>query len=120
MFYLLENNRIIDSNVSYTKVLPFWEEKEGRLFAKCKSGKSYQVFKYDKIIKQSENVFDLIDWNNDLVRLTFTDGENFIAHCKTNKIDFNDGFYDFEWISAIYKPDGKGNYIKVWERKEEK
>lgn len=31
MFYLLENNRIIDSNISYTKVLPFWEEKEGRI-----------------------------------------------------------------------------------------
>lgn len=119
MFYLLENNRIIDSNVSYTKLLPFWEEKEGRLFAKCKSGKSYQVFKYDKIIKQSENVLDLIDWNNDLVGLTFTDGKSFIACCNLNKSEFNNGFYDVEWISAIYKPDDKGNYIKVWERKEE-
>ena len=120
MFYLLENNRIIDSNVSYTKALPFWEEKEGRLFAKCKSGKSYQVFKYDKIIKRSENVLDLIDWNNDLIRLTFKNGHRLIVYCDISKCEFNDGYYDVEWISAIFKPDDEGNYIKVWERKEEK
>lgn len=122
MFYLLEDNRIIDSQIPYAhaKSLPFWEDKVGHLRAKDRIGKSYQVFKYDKIINRSENVFDLIDWNNDLVRLTFKDRESFIAHCKINKSEFNDGFYDVEWISAIYKPDKKGNYIKVWEREEEK
>ena len=121
MFYLLEDNRIIDSQIPYAhaKSLPFWEDLVGHLRAKDRLGKSYQVFKYDKIIKKSENVFDLIDWNNDLVRLTFTDGESFIVHCKINKSEFNVGFYDVEWISAIYKPDNKGNYIKVWERKQE-
>lgn len=117
MFYLLYDNRIIDSNVSYTKVLPFWEEKEGRLFAKCKSGKSYQVFKYDKIKKQSENVFDLIE-EGDLV-------ENFSTISQVIKIINNtvitslDIPFDVSLIIKIYKPDEKGNYIKVWERKDE-
>ena len=129
MFYLLENNRIIDSNVSYTKALPFWEEKEGRLFAKGKSGKSYQVFKYDKIKKQSENVVDLIDVG-DLVKLDKTLNQVITILKEDKRTIFEIG--DNKWFSfkelnnylnnnrlAIYKPDGKGNYIKVWERKEE-
>jgi hypothetical protein len=124
MFYLLENNRIIDSNVSYTKVLPFWEEKEGRLFAKGKSGKSYQVFKYDKIKKQSENVFDLIEMG-DLLYMPF-DCNGTVVHrfdmfkCyKYNAFHCSIHIVHEKGIFAIYKPDEKGNYINVWEREEE-
>ena len=111
MFYLLENNRIIDSNTLFTKNIPLWEVKDNLLLTK--------PYKYNAIKNQSENVLDLIDWNNDLIRLTFKDGHRLIVYCDISKCDFNDGYYDVEWISAIFKPDDKGNYIKVWERKEE-
>ena len=120
MFYLLENNRIIDSNTLFTKNIPLWEVKDNLLFAKSKNGKLIKPYKYNAIKNQSENVFDLIDWNNDLIRLTFKDGHRLIVYCDISKCEFNDGYYDVEWISAIYKLNEKGNYIKVWERKEEK
>ena len=78
MFYLLEDNRIIDSNTLFTKNIPLWEVKDNLLFAKSKNGKLIKPYKYNAIKNQSENVLDLIDWNNDLVRLTFKDGESFI------------------------------------------
>ena len=112
MFYLLEDNRIIDSQIPYAhaKSLPFWEDKVGHLRAKDRIGKSYQVFKYDKIIKRSENVLDLINKKEDLVKI---DGQIIMA--KT----INGDLRNLSGISAIYKPNRKGNYIKVWERKEE-
>ena len=118
MFYLLEDNRIIEWNGDcIIKEVPkningVYKMKKCIIF---KSETIKDVF----VKKQSGNVFDLIDWNNDLVRLTFKDGKSLIVYCNINKSEFNDGFYDVEWISAIYKPDKKGNYIKVWERKKE-
>lgn len=112
MFYLLYDNRIIDSQKEDVYVYEFqihkWLHKNNE-HKTC----------FGLLKNQSENVFDLIDWNNDLIRLTFKDGHRLIVYCDINKCEFNNGYYDFEWISAIYKPDGEGNYIKVWERKEE-
>lgn len=67
MFYLLENNRIIDSEIPYVyaKWMPFWEAKDGYLFAKDREGKLYHVIANNKIKNQSKNLFDLIeegDW----------------------------------------------------------
>ena len=119
MFYLLENNRIIDSQIPYAhaKSLPFWEDKVGHLRVKDRIGKSYQVFKYDKIIKRSENVLDLIE-EGDLVRVlnTIVKVEEIMKN--TVMATALNVPFDVTMIDAIYKPDDKGNYIKVWERKE--
>lgn len=121
MFYLLEDNRIIDSQIPYAhaKSLPFYEDKTGHLRVKDRIGKSYQVFKYDKIINRSENVFDLVICCQDLIE---TEEGQFYKPLKL-QIDSFVVKYDccvlFNGIKAIYKPDGKGNYIKVWERKDE-
>lgn len=116
MFYLLENNRIIDSNTLFTKNIPLWEVKDNLLFAKSKNGKLIKPYKYNAIKIQSENVFDLIE-KGDLV-------ENFSTISQVFKIINSTIFtpldipFDVSLVIKIYKPDGKGNYIKVWERKE--
>lgn len=124
MFYLLENyNRIIETNSAEwycgrLKVILNEEERykySNHISWNLKDG----YYKYFTVKKQSNNVFDLIDWEQDLVRITWSDKRNFIIDCNINKSDFFDGYYSFEWITAIYKPDNKGNYIKVWEREEE-
>lgn len=61
MFYLLYNNRIIDSNTLFTKNIPLWEVKDNLLFAKSKNGKLIKPYKYNAIKNQSENVFELIE-----------------------------------------------------------
>lgn len=102
MFYLLKDNRIIDS------------QKED-VYAKEYQGHKW-LFKNNEhktclglIKSQSENVFDLINKKEDLVKI---DGQ--IVMAKT----INGDLRNLSGISAIYKPDDKGNYIKVWERKE--
>lgn len=126
MFYLLENNRIIDSNTLFTKNIPLWEVKDNLLFAKSKNGKLIKPYKYNAIKNQSENVFDLIE-EGDLIKddnrvyevREIDDGKDYDG--RKSVISQPAMFRHWEWkIEAIYKPDGKGNYIKVWERKEKK
>lgn len=111
MFYLLENNKIIDSTISYTKNFPFWVEKEGCLFAKSKNDKFVRPYNENKIKKQSENVLDLVE-KEDLIKLKFSDSFNIleVAH-------IGGGVCGMRGIQAIYKPNSKGDYIKVWEAK---
>lgn len=98
MFYLLEDNRIIDSK-------DYWEYAVGI----DKDGKTcYRV----KIKKQSEKVFDLIE-KTDLVKIKFGDSFNILEACH-----IGGGVNGMRGIIAIYKPDSQGNYIKVWEKKD--
>lgn len=124
MFYLLENNRIIDSNMLFTKNIPLWEVKDNLLFAKSKNGKLIKPYKYNAIKNQSENVFDLIE-EGDLLYMPF-DCNGMVVHrfdmfkCyKYNAFHCSIHIVHEKGIFAIYKPDDKGNYIKVWEREEE-
>lgn len=119
MFYLLEDNRIIDSRIPYTSNFPYWEVKDNRLYAKSKNDKIVRPCNENEIKKQSENVFDLIEVG-DLVKFRYG---KIIELC-----DFQDNANNFvnylkdclpEKILAIYKPDANGNYIKVWEKKDE-
>lgn len=64
--------------------------------------------------KQSDNVFDLIDRENDLVKIELLDGYFNIIGVKT----LNGNWKENDRISAIYKPNEKGDYIKVWEAKD--
>ena len=128
MFYLLENNKIIDTikalhNVD--EIIIEEDENEKYLYLVGWLGKHF----CGKIKKQSENVFELIE-EEDLVKLDKTLNQVITILKEDKRTIFEIG--DNKWFSfkelnnylnnnrlAIYKPDDKGNYIKVWERKEE-
>ena len=115
MFYLFENNRIIDSEISYTTNFPYWEIKDNCLFAKSKNDKLVRPCTENKIKKQSEYVYYLIEWENDLVKTK--DGD--IISCKNLYIFYMQEYIKNQFFTAIYKPNANGDYIKVWEREEE-
>lgn len=125
MFYLLDDNSIIDS-----------EELKRKLHLDAKLGiidnelivtlENFPIFRSEsKIKKQSENVYDLIE-NGDIVnyygnlyevkKIEFIQGivymDTAIGLCMPSVTRF------MELLKAIYKPDEKGNYIKAWEKKE--
>jgi hypothetical protein len=106
MFYLLEDNRIIDSQEYFKYAYAY------------KNGITY----YNVTIKkQSENVFDLIEVG-DLVRYeddflgTTLLAEVYMNYGKLSLFDETD-IKNLD-ILAIYKPNSNGNYIKVWEKKD--
>lgn len=129
MFYLLEDNRIIDS-----KNLPYeWKfftvlmsEKDKTIILHCSDPRERQQF---KIKKQSENVYDLIEIGDLIASYRYS------IEGRTNEKEINsvDELYedengvginqccivDYDDICAIYKPDEKENYIKAWEKKDE-
>lgn len=117
MFYLLEDNRIIDS-----------EELKRKLHFDAKVGiidnelivtlENFPIFRSEsKIKKQSENVFDLIDWEEDLVKHKTN---IFVWHCSVlNQTSDISEHIKNKTITAIYKPNEKGDYIKVWEKKDD-
>ena len=123
MFYLLENyNRIIETNSAEwycgrLKVILNEEEQykySNHISWNLKDG----YYKYFTVKKQSNNVFDLIE-EGDLVRVLNTIVK--VEEIMKNNVmatTLNEPF-DATMIDAIYKPDREGNYIKVWERKEE-
>lgn len=113
MFYLLEDKiKIYESSRSIGEI-------NGKLF------EAYHILpdKEDiaclgKIKKQSENVIELIEV-----------GDLIIGSCKEVLI-VRENLYDdkeilgldslvigYEEITAIYKPNSRGDYIKVWEKK---
>lgn len=112
MFYLLENGKIIDSEKCIVKIVQ----------------NEWLCNKYNyclgKIKKQSENVYDLIEFG-DLLFLPFYCGDMLISRFDTFESYENNLFYCWihtvreKEIYAIYKPDSEGNFIKVWEKKED-
>jgi hypothetical protein len=120
MFYLLENNRIIeDTKGKYcVRTQPTTNGKN----VLCSNGKN--KYRVSVIKNQSENVFDLIEMG-DLLYMPF-DCNGTVVHrfdmfkCyKYNAFHCSIHIVHERGIFAIYKPDDKGNYIKVWEREEE-
>ena len=110
MYYLLDDNNIIDS-----------EKLETIKFPKSNvvTFKRYDDFfcSTNKIKKQRENVYDLIDWEKDLVKV-----DDAIHHCKYFHRDLREEYIKYKWFNAIYKPNSNGDFIKVWEevKKDEK
>lgn len=117
MYYLLENNRIINSNNFKELVVDFENNEIKKAIKKQKNVKKdcYCIYT-SKIKKQSENVYDLIDWEKDLIGVDIFD-EFLIYNCKTRR-EYSVGNYILSWIKAIYKPNSNGDYIKVWEKKD--
>ena len=124
MFYLLEDNRIIDSND-----IRHFEEDD---YLKTLDTFLEEIKVIGKIKKQSENVFDLIE-KGDLIKYQFINGYYELVSTIELVIEIDIVFKQKEYIGvlgkdvdknknsilAIYKPDEKGNYIKVWEKKDE-
>lgn len=112
MYYLLENNRIIDSENYKEPYILSKDVIRNREVLFLTSFKD-QVSVRGTIKKQSENVFDLVE-KTDLIKLKFGDSFNIleVSH-------LNGGVKGMRGILAIYKPNSHGDYIKVWEKKEE-
>ena len=137
MFYLLKNNRIIDTSEISKNVDEIYVEKDDKgqknLYISYYLGlKNLGVIK-----KKSKSVFNLIEVGDLIIGNMFDRKEDFVYMCKKiekDKIIYNDGDYEdyfnynpkewFLWkeerfIRKIYKPNEKGDYIKVWEKKNE-
>ena len=128
MFYLLEDNRIIDTSKALhnvDEIIIEENENEKYLYLVGWLGKHF----CGKIKNQSENVLDLIE-KGDLVRClndiyeikcVYHTDDSFVTDFVTSGcgICFPSWGKFLKEFNAIYKPDRKGNYIKVWERKEE-
>ena len=70
------------------------------------------------IEKKAESPFDLIE-KGDLVGLDYTNypfSEDKYTIRFVDDLTFKGIHYNEDVIVAIYKPDSKGNYIKVWEK----
>lgn len=126
MFYLLKDNRIIDSNNIRNEndvcVKEDQYQKVYELQINCSS-----------IKKQSENVIDLIEIG-DIIKYKFYNGchQRLIGVDIVTDLDFRTDGIDYIGLSheyieknnsydsrrgmivGIYKPNSKGDYIKVW------
>ena len=86
---------------------------ELHIIGKCKDDSKYIYANEGIVEKQSENVYDLIE-QNDLIKIKMIDTFSILEVCR-----INGGVSGMKHITAIYKPDEKGNYIKVWEKKDD-
>ena len=99
MYYLLANNRIVKDVTVVTMSVFTYAYKHNKSLGEIK--------------KQSENVYDLIE-QNDLIKIKMIDTFSILEVCS-----INGGVNGMKHIIAIYKPNKKGDYIKVWEKKDE-
>lgn len=86
---------------------------ELHIIGKCKDDSKYIYANEGIVENQSENVYDLINWNEDLIKVNDNIYEcRVLPNWRLTILSENNYLVD-----AIYKPDEKGNYIKVWEKK---
>lgn len=126
MYYLLDNNLIINQNDERIKCFTYSMDKtETYIYLKCDSKTPNAIWDCTEyyyatrhlISKQSENVFDLIE-KGDLIKLDYSNNPysedsfyiRFVDDTTFKGIHCNE-----DVIIAIYKPNSKGDYIKVWE-----
>ena len=122
MFYLLEDNRIIDSNSLPIDWRPYqitFDNDTMVVSLWCPDPRERKQF---NIISKSENVFDLIEAGDLVTQKKMFDCEeidNISLVCgkddKLIKCFYCTIFEDK--VCAIYKPNSKGDYIKVWEKR---
>lgn len=129
MYYLLNNNLIINKNDKRIKNLTYSIDKtQTFVYLECDSKTPEAIFNCAEyyyairhlVVKQSKNVFDLIEVGDlvkhlyDLETNTYTITQIMLIENGLLKID-NIFYIDRNDVIAIYKPNLKGDYIKVWE-----
>lgn len=130
MYYLLEDNRIIDrlsirEDLDLPFEVDFYVGKDEIVLTI-----DHNYFEHISIIKKAENLLDLIE-KGDLIKSYRYESRDENDGYDINNVDrvekgragiliagFN-VFVSNDDILAIYKPDANGNYIKVWEKKED-
>lgn len=121
MFYLLENNKIYNTQIPYHKNYPYWQEENGRLICVTKNGRTCNPCKNNKIIKSSNNKYNLIDKGDLIIGNECGEYED-IPYIVTSAFDNIDavecgiGTYldkTPEYIRKVFKLDQDGNYIRV-------
>lgn len=130
MYYLLENNEIIDSNniKDFDLYLRNYKIKDGKLVIVLgymeSQGKLEMAYIEESVKKQSENVFDLIE-NGDLLKYKDRfDGRVYVEIVKEVNVELKiirstTNLIKYHEVISFYKPDSNGNYIKVWEEKDD-
>lgn len=137
MYYLLNNNRVIDTNDKTFKSNYF--ERSGLTFYSIETPDEYHThiglcdiytnhtyeFSSRDIKKQSDNVFDLIEVgdlikDDDCVYEVREITYNGYSDNRRSFVSQPAGFKHHKWeITSIYKPNSIGDYIKVWEKESE-
>ena len=138
MYYLLENNMIL-SDKQCNKYINYEDKendyvtyagKHGDIFIEMYlSNGCKEIRTISKVIKKSENVFDLIEVGDLFAfKYKYMDTEAIDIAKVVHIYRYKDGDIDIatrgyvhatEKIQAIYKPNSKGDYIKVWEKENE-
>ena len=104
MYYLLEDSRIVSSEIDDLVVYSEGQVKlyfEDGIYEDNDKHNNY-MYSYFNIINQSENVIDLIDWTNDLIEVLLPLNNTIVLQCKVNKVNFIVGKYKYKHIIAIY------------------
>ena len=136
MYYLLENNMIL-SDKQCRKYINYEDKENDYVIYAGKHGDMFieiylsngckEIRTISRVIKKSENVFDLIEVG-DLIAFKYMDTETIDIAKVVHIYQFKDGDIDIatrgyihstEKIQAIYKPNSKGDYIKAWEKENE-
>ena len=136
MYYLLENNMIL-SDKQCNKYINYEDKENDYVTYAGKHGDMFienylsngckEIMTISRVIKKSENVFDLIEVG-DLIAFKYMDTEDIDIAKVVHIYQFKDGDIDIatrgyihstEKIQAIYKPNSKGDYIKAWEKENE-
>ena len=133
MYYLLENNMIL-SDKQCKKYINYEDRENDYVTYEGKNGDMIieiylengckEIRTISRVVKKSENVFDLID-AGDLIAFEYMDTKHIDIEKVSSIYQRKDGDIDIstrgyvhsnEKIQAIYKANSKGDYIKVWER----
>lgn len=130
MYYLLENNMIL-SDKQCNKYINYEDKENDYVTYAGKHGDMFieiylsngckEIMTISRVIKKSENVFDLIEKGN-LIKLdysTMPSRDFFVGIRFVDNITFKGIHYNEDVIVAIYKENQKGDYIKVWEKENE-
>lgn len=124
MYYLLENNKIYNTDMPFHKNYPYWQEEDGKLICVTINNKKCSPCKHNRIVLKSKNKYNLICPGDLIIGNTYgNDPENLSYICSSN-IDYqsfikcgpdNSEHLDKyeKCIREVYKQDFNGNYIRV-------
>lgn len=124
MYYLLENNKIYNTEIPFHKNYPYWGEEDGKLICITINNRKCCPCKNNRIIKKSDNKYNLISPGDLIIGNAYgNDSENLSYICRSNityqsfiKCGPNNSEHldkNEKCIRKVYKPDFNGNYIRV-------